>query len=116
MRDQARLAYLLGGLMVQADPGPPALAWVPTGMVPHNDHAAFTFLTCPSQQGDAKHPRLLTIGLTATERQTHLLRVLPHSAQARQRFFGFSVPRVTREQPKGFTRQGPGQEGRWGEP
>lgn len=109
MRDQAGFTRLLGRLIVQADPRPQTLAFVPTGIVPDNDHDAFTFLTGNGQQGNDKHPRLFTIGLTGTERQTHLSRVLPHSAKACQRFFGFLVPRVARDQPKGVTWQCPGR-------
>jgi hypothetical protein len=38
MGDQAWLTHLFSGLIVQADPRPPALAGVPTSIVPEDDH------------------------------------------------------------------------------
>ena len=108
MGDQAWLTPLFCGLIVPADPRPQALAFVPTGIVPDDDHHPFTFLTRHRQQRDDKHPRLLTIGLPGTEVQSDVFGILPHSAKARQGFLWFIVPRFTLNQPEGCTRQRPG--------
>jgi hypothetical protein len=104
MRDQAWLTHLFGCLIVQADPRPQALALVPTGIVPDDDHHSFTFLTRHGQQRDDKHPRLLTIRLTGTEVQIDVFGILPHRAKTRQGFLGFIAPRFALNQPEGVTR------------
>ena len=108
MRDQAWLTHLFGGLIVQVDPKPQALAFVPTGIVPDDDYPPFIFLTRYRQPRDDKYPRLLTIGLTGTEVQSDGFSILPHRANARQGFLWLIVLRFTLHQPEGFSWQRPG--------
>jgi hypothetical protein len=107
MRDQAWLTHLFGGLIVQADPRPQALAFMPTGIIPDDNDHTFTFLPGYRQQRDNKHPGLLTIGLPNAEGQTNLVCILSHGAKAGQRFLRFIVLGFAHHQPERFTRQCP---------
>lgn len=111
MNQQPGFSSGFGSVIVSPYPVSDALADMPTGVIPDDDHHSFALLPCLLQQGNDKHPQVFAVGLPVTKIQVHLARILSSCSKAGQGFLRFTGLRLTLHQPQGFLWQRPGMSG-----
>jgi hypothetical protein len=95
MGEQARFACHLRRPVVSPYPSAQVSTFVPTRVIPEDDHHLFAFRSCHGQQANDKQPHLDAVGLSSAEIQQHHLSVVAHRAKTGQCLVGLP--------PFGFT-------------
>jgi len=116
MNQQPRFTSRFGSVIVSPYPLADALADVPTGIVPDQDHDRFSFLSGDVQQSNDEEPHVFTVGLPRTEIQIDLLAILPSGSEAGEGLLRFPPFRLTLNQLQGFAGQRPGMSRRLAKP